>query len=406
MNNLVGFINKENFIKNVTLNVDEYEKTKNIFSLAIIELKFADESHKDKIIPLVSGLIDNSIFKNIDCFSFFDNKFYILLPQQDKITSERLIKNVSTRVIKQYRILDSIKSGACEIPNDASNFTEACKVISAVSLMFEAPKETFQQQKKLDAISDGFFYTDSNIANNDKAKEKAHVLKSVRAKSKKKVKSREVTTQLQNPIFTEVASYMTQLSQKDDYLFEHSMLVARGCVFFAKHLGIAQEELEALAIAGFMHDIGYIAIPNEIYNKNSSLSDEEWKMIKLHPKIATDHILANDTKFSKYLPIVENHHEFIDGSGYPFGKKADEIPLGAQIMSIVDTFQAVQAERPYRPAKTLEQTIELLIQSAGIQWREELITIFTGLVGDQLVNESLISKENLDIDSIIASIYE
>ncbi|MCK7527901.1 MAG: HD domain-containing protein [Ignavibacteriales bacterium] len=126
-----------------------------------------------------------------------------------------------------------------------------------------------------------------------------------------------------------------------------------------------------------------------MYKTPCRLTSDEWKLVKLHPLIACEQILRPLGIFDEYLPIIQCHHEFIDGSGYPIGKKGDQIPLEAQIISIIDSYQAMRAEKPGRKPMDFDEALDVYIRNAGIKWDKDLITTFTAIIADPMIKEKL-----------------
>jgi HD-GYP domain-containing protein (c-di-GMP phosphodiesterase class II) len=211
----------------------------------------------------------------------------------------------------------------------------------------------------------------------------------------------DIQNNIKTSLFNELSSLIKVIHQYDPYLGEHSALVTKGCILLAKEVGMNWRDIEKLAVAALLHDIGYTAIPKEIYNKKAKLTADEWKIIRLHPTIACQHILKPLTLFDDYIPLIQNHHECLDGSGYPLGKKGDQIPLGSQIISIVDTYHAMKTDRPYRNAMPFEDIIDYYIQNAGIKWHEELITMFAAILADNEITENLDKNEEFNISLLM-----
>jgi putative nucleotidyltransferase with HDIG domain len=131
-----------------------------------------------------------------------------------------------------------------------------------------------------------------------------------------------------------------------------------------------------LLLAALFHDVGKIKTPDNILNKNGKLSEEEWKIMKNHPKEGVE--IIKNTIFFDIADWILYHHETIDGKGY-YGKKGDEIPDESKIISIADTFSALRTYRIYRPAKSINETIKILNEIKGKQLDEEILNYFLSL---------------------------
>lgn len=159
---------------------------------------------------------------------------------------------------------------------------------------------------------------------------------------------------------------------KDSYIKGHSEHVACYGVKLGKKLGLTSDELNKLYWAGIVHDVGKIGVPDNILNKPGELTGEEFEIIKKHPRIGAE-ILSQNENLKDIIPIVYNHHERIDGTGYPENKNGQDIPFLAKIISVVDAYDAMTSDRAYRKALPHSQACAILEAGAGSQWDEELV---------------------------------
>jgi diguanylate cyclase (GGDEF)-like protein/putative nucleotidyltransferase with HDIG domain len=137
-------------------------------------------------------------------------------------------------------------------------------------------------------------------------------------------------------------------------------------------LSLSDEEMEALGAAALLHDIGKLAVPEQIINKPGRLTPEEFEKMKIHPLIGAE-ILSHVNFPYPVVPIVEAHHERWDGTGYPFGKKGEEIPMGARILAVLDCLDALCSERPYRRALPMTEALEQMATLAGTQFDPKVV---------------------------------
>lgn len=166
---------------------------------------------------------------------------------------------------------------------------------------------------------------------------------------------------------------------KDPYMRGHSKRVTRCAVEIAKGLGLPEEEQMTIERAGILHDIGKIGISDAILGKLDKLNEEEWAVLRKHPRRAVE--ILEPLKFlSKEKEIICHHHERYDGQGYPDGLKAEEIPLGAKILAVADTFDAMNSERPYRGSLPKDAIISELKNTSGSQLDPLIVTTFLGVV--------------------------
>jgi diguanylate cyclase (GGDEF)-like protein len=140
-------------------------------------------------------------------------------------------------------------------------------------------------------------------------------------------------------------------------------------------LGLPREEIERIRVASLLHDLGKLAVPSEILDKPTTLSDGEWQAIGEHPRIGQV-ILEQASGLRDAIPVVLHHHERFNGGGYPHGLKGNEIPMGARIVSVADAYHAMIHDRPYKTALTHDEALDELRQNAGTQFDPEVVTVF------------------------------
>jgi putative two-component system response regulator len=156
----------------------------------------------------------------------------------------------------------------------------------------------------------------------------------------------------------------------------HAERLSQHAVHLGRALSLADDDLHALRRGGYLHDIGKIGIPDSILLKPGSLTACEFELMKRHTLIG-DHLCAPLQSLRRVRPIVLSHHERLDGSGYPHGLKGDEVPLLAQIVSIIDVYDAITSNRPYRVATSPESAIaHLRMQVAKGRFARHLIEAF------------------------------
>jgi len=173
-----------------------------------------------------------------------------------------------------------------------------------------------------------------------------------------------------------VKSLASTIDAKDTYTKGHSTSVSRYSEALARAINLPEVEVERIKLGALLHDIGKIGIPENILRKPTMLNDEEWEIMKQHPTIGADKVLAPNESLRDLIPMVKFHHEHYDGTGYPFGLKGEEIPLSARIVSIADAFHALVSDRPYRKGLSINKACEILKMGANVQWDRELVRQF------------------------------
>lgn len=172
-----------------------------------------------------------------------------------------------------------------------------------------------------------------------------------------------------------IGAIINTLYEKNKREEQHSHRVSEYCSYLGKAMKLADGEIQELKTAGLLHDIGKIAIDENILNKPGKLSEDEWEELKRHPEISY-RILSSVNDMSEIADYVLSHHERWDGNGYPKGLKGKEIPMKSRIIGVVDAYDAMTSERSYRSALSKEVAMEELIKNAGTQFDAEIVKIF------------------------------
>lgn len=173
------------------------------------------------------------------------------------------------------------------------------------------------------------------------------------------------------------------VESRDPYTEGHCERLAQHASDLGRHLGLEEGSIVALRRGGYLHDLGKIAVPDDILKKGSNLTAAEWKIMRLHP-VTGENICRPLKSLRQVLPIIRSHHEHSDGSGYPDGLQKHDIPLLPRILQVVDVYDALCTVRPYKPALTHEQSATTMREEAkaGL-WDEELVTEFFSMLKNQ-----------------------
>ena len=178
---------------------------------------------------------------------------------------------------------------------------------------------------------------------------------------------------------------LTVVSERSAALGRHLNGVARLAKATAEALGAPAHEIKRVGLAAELHDIGKAAIPDTILNKPDQLDEEEWALIRQHTLIG-ERIVRAAPSLAYAADLVRSSHERVDGTGYPDGLSADEIPIGAAIIAVADAFHAMTSDRPYRQKLTVEQALTELQRCAGTQFRADIVECFCALALDELAH--------------------
>jgi len=181
-----------------------------------------------------------------------------------------------------------------------------------------------------------------------------------------------------------VASVMitlaTMIEARDGYTEGHCHRMANHAAALGRQLGLHEDEIEALRQGGFLHDIGMLAVPDAVIQKPTSLTPDERAMVRSHTVIG-ESLISNLRSLQPVRAIVRHHHERRDGSGYPDGLRRDEIPVAAQIVGLIDVFEALTSPRPYQKIRSSEEALVVLRGQVAQGWhRRDLLDAFTDIV--------------------------
>lgn len=179
-------------------------------------------------------------------------------------------------------------------------------------------------------------------------------------------------TRLQTALNGTIHALAAAVDIRDPYTAGHQRRVARLACAIAEEMDLSDKQIEGIRMAGLIHDIGKIGVPAEILSKPGRLTDTEFALIKAHAQIAYD--ILKTTDFSWPLPqTILQHHERMDGSGYPNGLKDDDILVEPRIIAVADTVEAMSSHRPYRPALGIDKALEEISISRGVKYDPEIV---------------------------------
>lgn len=176
-----------------------------------------------------------------------------------------------------------------------------------------------------------------------------------------------------------IEGWSAAMDYRDQETEGHSKRVTSLALSLAARLGISEEEITAIRRGALLHDVGKIGIPDSILKKPGPLDEKEWALMKQHPRIAYE-MLSRIPYLKDSLDIPLYHHEKWDGTGYPDGLKGDKIPLMARLFSVIDVFDALTSDRPYRKAWDKEKTLRYLREQSGVQFDPSIVEAFISMI--------------------------
>jgi HD-GYP domain-containing protein (c-di-GMP phosphodiesterase class II) len=373
--NLVGFTSVGYFKTIVDKRIKRYYKDNKPFSIFILEFNVKDEIYLSQatiFAECIAEIISEKMVEDQDyCTVEKNNKFTIFFSEKNMNLAFIIISKIMHEIYQKIGDYIEIGVGASECPQNGTTYDE---------LIYTA----------------NYYVTNTRESSNKSVSSSHFGLSRLSGKSNNDITENK---KIKVEIIKYISTLIIDINNYDKYLSKHSALVTLGALVFSKELDLPWLEVERIVVAALLHDIGYIMFPQNIFQKPSRLTPEEWQLVRTHPSVGCDCVLGPLKVFDDYLPIIQNHHEFIDGSGYPFGKKGEQIPIGAQIISIIDSYQAMTSDRVYRKAIEFDEVIDIYIRNAGIKWEKDLITVFTALIADPMLRDKLSGGKNMEFEN-------
>jgi putative two-component system response regulator len=194
-----------------------------------------------------------------------------------------------------------------------------------------------------------------------------------------RAKLREANTQLLSAYEATIEGWSHALDLRDRETEGHSRRVTQLTVKLAQALSMGDEEIMHIRRGALLHDMGKIGVPDSILHKPDTLTDEEWIIMRKHPQLAYD-MLYPIEYLRRALEIPLNHHEKWDGTGYPRGLKGEEIPIVARLFAVVDVWDALTSDRPYRPAWSQEEALTYIREQSGKHFDPQVVDLFFRVV--------------------------
>ena len=192
--------------------------------------------------------------------------------------------------------------------------------------------------------------------------------------------------QLEKEYWDTIDTLISVIEERDYITGDHSIKVCEYAVKIAQKAGLSSQEVSVIMKAAILHDIGKVGIPDSVLLKPGHLTDEEYNMIMNHPEIGCK-ILSKIENMDNIIPLVLHHHERIDGMGYPDGLKDGEIPEGAKIIAVADSYDAMTSNRPYRKGMPKKEAKKRLLSGMGTQFEPKYVQLFMDILDSSNVDD-------------------
>jgi putative nucleotidyltransferase with HDIG domain len=334
-----------------TLRLDEVlalitKKAANIMNASACSLRLLDKSGRELLLKSSYG---------------FSNKKFQKIKRSLKIG-----ESIAGRVVKNgkpYIINDLRKEKKYKYPNYAAQkglkslvtvpLVQKDKIIGVLSIYNTKVGGYFQDDVKLLAM----FASQAAIA----------------------IENAKLFEQAQTGYLNTIKTLANIIDAKDSQTYGHSERVMGHCMKIANALNLPEEKKEVLKYAGLLHDIGKIGIDVGLLRKPSKLTKEEWAIMVMHPVVGSG-IVEQIGFLDDLAPIILHHHERYDGKGYPSKLKKEKIPIGARILAVVDAYESMVSDRPYRKALSLRKIRQEMLEGSGTQFDPDIVKIFLKII--------------------------
>ena len=382
---LTGLSNHKKLQEDLAREISKNTNSDNTFAFCIIDIANISEINNelghakgDAVIKEVASKIQKNV-RNTDITGRYGgDEVAIIMPNtsesEAKYVCEFLLYNLACTMFDDLGQL-KFSCGISMYPT-STNKQEKLTILAEQALFIAKSKRNQSGQSEIVSTNDYNFWDDEALKCFAQVLTKKHASIGIDIEE-------ELINQFHNEnivsnehLLDVVSSLANTIDAKDTYTKGHSAAVSRYAEALARAINLPSDEVERIKLGALLHDIGKIGIPEHVLRKPTMLSDDEWSVMKQHPTIGADKVLKPNKSLHDLMPMVKYHHEHVDGSGYPYGLKGDEIPLSARIVAVADSYHALISDRPYRKGLSVSKACEILKMGAGAQWDRELIRQF------------------------------
>lgn len=349
---ITGLFNRRHFDERMKEEIERHARYGDILSILLLDLdnfkKYNDTfGHLagDRLLIHAAEMIQNAIRSSDLAFRYGGDEFAVILPNSSTMDAFNVAERVREKVAAEMfsRQIDvTVSVGVASWPGDGATLDELCY---AADMALYYAKRTGQNRTSI-ASRTLFSLNEPSVSINAEAE-----------------------------VLSTIYALAATLEARDKYTYGHSRRVSRYAVATAEALNMAPEQVAVISAAALLHDIGKVGIPDNVLNKESKLLDEEWELLKQHPRLSAT-IIGHIPSLAACLAAVRHHHERWDGNGYPSGLKGEAIPIEARILTVTDSFEAMISERPYRKALSFKQAVAELEKCSGSQFDPKIVQSF------------------------------
>lgn len=332
----------------------------------------------DEVIKIIADKVKQNIKNTDSAGRYGGDEIAVIMPETDtrnaKYMAEYITYSLSCCFVDDVGPV-KVSVGVATYPDSAQEQEKL--LLLAEQAMFISQAKGYKEGMSAIVSADDFnFWDDVAINSFAEILTKRHFENGINFEDELVKRINNVEILNHNNLMEMVTSLAGAIDAKDPYTKGHSTSVSRYSEALARAINLPEADVERIKIGAMLHDIGKIGIPESVLKKPGKLDDNEWEIMKQHPTIGAEKVLAPNEALREFIPIVKFHHERLDGKGYPNGLKGEEIPLEARIVSVADAYHALVSDRPYRKGMPIEKACSILQEGAGIQWDSDLVRQF------------------------------
>jgi diguanylate cyclase (GGDEF)-like protein len=355
---LTGLINYRFFQEKLAVSLRQAGAGTRPLSLALLDINQLNYYNQvygyqqgDEILGAIGGLLQKEVREPYYAARYGSDEFMLVLPGQDKPSARSIAGAISEKLVRQATaaLLENLSTGSWRDFAISTGLACCPDDGDAILPLIRAAEDDLRRAK----YSKTDYMYQSMVS--------------------------EISTLSSRDAFPTLQAFIALINSKDQYTHGHSERVTAYSLALGDRLGLTEFEMDVLRFSAYLHDIGKINIENSILNKAAGLESEEWKVMMSHP-ICGSELIKPLVAYLPLVPIIRAHHENYDGSGYPDGRRGEDIPLPARIIRIADSFDAMTTSHPYRGAMTMDEACAELKDHAGSWYDLQLVYAFLDVV--------------------------
>lgn len=356
---LTELYNHRFFHDNLKVNMEKCKTENKPLSLILMDIDYFKNyndlyGHQmgDEVLKIIASILKENITEDQIACRYGGEELTIILPNKDENYALNLAESIRKKIeIYEFKGEENQPNGEVTVSLGVSTFPSKAKnenelINSADDALYRAK---FFNKNRVECYYSVLEELKSDI-------EKEHI-----------------------DLITSIKTLISVINAKDRYTYAHVERVVMYAKLLGDKLNLCEEDKKILKYGAYMHDIGKIDISKDILNKKMPLNDEEWNMLKAHPRNGVE-IIKPVESLKNIIPIILYHHERYDGKGYPEGLKGEEIPYLARVLTVVDSFDAMTSNRPYNKRKTYEEGIMELRRCSKTQFDPEIVEVFIQVI--------------------------